>query len=276
MSGLDSDENHEIVVVNLNDGPSTNQRPIARKLQPEQRLLTTSHPLCQVVLLVVISAIVDSSLSNHFDHCVSCRLLSRLTRYILPPFCALPLQSSTRPLLPPARLLTCLSLCAPSSTTCAMKIVYIGLYRVESSSTARRLACASHLVDFGYFTRSTIAELIQTAARTVVQRTQPGCRQSIELDDRLPFLAHTYVRSDGLAGVVMADKEYPVRVAFTLVTKEMAAYEERVGVNWKKMDHDQPVDEPDFLKEDILHYQASTKHTLTLAPCGTNPQRPFD
>ena len=143
-----------------------------------------------------------------------------------------------------------------------MKIVYVGLYRVVSSSQAWRLVCASHLVDFGYFTRSAIAQHIQFAARTVVERTQPGCRQTVQpQDEKLPFVAHTYVRSDGLAGVVMADKEYPVRVAFTLITKEMAAYEERVGVNWKKMDQDQPDTEPDFLKEDIVHYQASKHHT---------------
>ena len=137
-----------------------------------------------------------------------------------------------------------------------MKIVYVGLYRVVSESEAWRLAATSHLVDFGYFTRSTIAQHIQFAARTCVQRTQSGCRQTIQLDEQTTFVAHTYVRSDGLAAVVIADKEYPVRVAFTLLTKEMAAYEERVGVNWKRMEQDQD-NEPDFLKQDILNYQAS-------------------
>ena len=144
----------------------------------------------------------------------------------------------------------------------AMKLVYVGLYRVAASgSSAWRLASASHLVDFGYFTRSTIAQHIQFAARTCVQRTQAGCRQTIQLDEQTPFVAHTFVRGDGLAGVVMADKEYPVRVAFTLLTKQMAAYEERVGVNWKKMEQDQD-SEPDFLKQDILHYQVSGTATL--------------
>lgn len=143
-----------------------------------------------------------------------------------------------------------------------MKIVYVGLYRVVSGSEAWRLAATSHLVDFGYFTRSTIAQHIQFAARTCVQRTAAGCRQTIEQDEKIPFVAHTYVRSDGLAGVVMADKEYPVRVAYTLLTKEMAAYEETVGVNWKKMDQDQD-NEPDFLKHDILSYQVNQQpHTL--------------
>ena len=144
-----------------------------------------------------------------------------------------------------------------------MKIVYVGLYRVVSESEAWRLAATSHLVDFGYFTRSTIAQHIQFAARTCVRRTAAGCRQTIQLDEQTPFVAHAYVRSDGLAGVVMADKEYPVRVAFTLLTKEMAAYEERVGVNWKRMDADQE-NEPDFLKQDILHYQVGgAAHTHT-------------
>ena len=141
-----------------------------------------------------------------------------------------------------------------------MKIVYVGLYRVVGDSQAWRLAGSSHLVDFGYFTRSTIAQHIQFAARTCVQRTNAGCRQTIQLDEKTPFVAHTYVRSDGLGGVVMADKEYPVRVAFTLLTKEMAAYEETVGVNWKKMEHDQD-SEPEFLKEDILHYQVAHNNT---------------
>ncbi len=32
-------------------------------------------------------------------------------------------------------------------------------------------------------------------------------------------MCHTYVRSDSLAGVLIADHEYPQRVAYTLLTK---------------------------------------------------------
>lgn len=35
----------------------------------------------------------------------------------------------------------------------------------------------------------------------------------------LDYLCHTYVRTDGLAGVLVADHEYPARVAFTVLTK---------------------------------------------------------
>ena len=140
-----------------------------------------------------------------------------------------------------------------------MKIVYVGIYRQVDESNAARLACASHLIDFGYFTRGTIAQHIQFAARTCVTRTRAGCRQTIQLDEQTPFVAHVYVRSDGLAGIVMADKEYPPRVAFTLLTKEMAAYEERLGVNWKGMTVDQDATEPEYLQQDIVHYQDPRK-----------------
>lgn len=35
----------------------------------------------------------------------------------------------------------------------------------------------------------------------------------------LEYLCHVCVRNDGLAGVVIADSEYPSRVAFTLLEK---------------------------------------------------------
>jgi synaptobrevin family protein YKT6 len=143
-----------------------------------------------------------------------------------------------------------------------MKVVYVGVYRQVTGKgdvQVVRLAFASHLVDFGYFTRGTIAQHIQFAGRTCIQRTIAGCRQTIQLDEQTPFVAHVYVRLDGLAGIVMADKEYPPRVAFTLVTKEMAAYEERVGVNWKAMEADGELTEAEYLKEDLLHYQDPRK-----------------
>ena len=170
--------------------------------------------------------------------------------------------------------------------------MYVGVYRQVSDQQAWRLASAAHLVDFGYFTRGSIAQHVQFAGRTVVQRTRAGSRQTIQFDEQMPFVAHVFVRSDGLAGVVMADREYPPRVAYSLLSKEIAAFEERLGVNWfhaannhtvivlltidtvpvtmttplmviaccaallfrRSMDCDQD-SEPDYMKADILQYQ---------------------
>ena len=138
--------------------------------------------------------------------------------------------------------------------------MYVGVYRQVSDAIAWRLASVTHLSDFSYFSRSTIAGYIQFAGRTCVQRTRAGCRQSIVQrdEDEVPFVAHAYVRSDGLAGIVMADKEYPPRVAFALITKTLVAYEERVGVNWQQMDADQQ-SEPEYLRSDIVLYQDPRK-----------------
>jgi len=136
-----------------------------------------------------------------------------------------------------------------------MKIVYLGVYRQVDDNTAYRLASANHLSDFGFFTRSTIAQHIQFAARTCVCRTRKGCRQTIQLDEQTPFVAHVYVRSDGLACILMADKEYPTRVAFTLLTRTLSNYEQHTQTSvWTTTNHDADLS-PDYLIQDLTHYQ---------------------
>ena len=61
-----------------------------------------------------------------------------------------------------------------------------------------------------------VGEFLGFATKIVAERTQPGQRQSVKQQD---YLCHVYVRLDGLAGVVIADQEYPSRVAFTLLSK---------------------------------------------------------
>lgn len=43
------------------------------------------------------------------------------------------------------------------------------------------------------------------------------------------YLCHVYVRSDGLAGVVIADNEYPQRVCFTLLDKVLDEFSRQVS-----------------------------------------------
>jgi len=44
---------------------------------------------------------------------------------------------------------------------------------------------------------------------------------------------HTYVRYDGLAGIVVTQKDYAVRVAYSLLNKMMTDYEVRTTrVQW--------------------------------------------
>lgn len=54
------------------------------------------------------------------------------------------------------------------------------------------------------------------ASKTIVERTQLATRQSVKQD---VYMCHVYVRGDSLSAVLIADHEYPQRVAHTLITK---------------------------------------------------------
>ncbi|SCZ92703.1 BZ3500_MvSof-1268-A1-R1_Chr5-2g08121 [Microbotryum saponariae] len=69
--------------------------------------------------------------------------------------------------------------------------------------------------------RVTISQFMDFFSRTVAERTAPGQRQSVEQESAsTAYTAHAYTRaSDNLAGVIITDQEYPVRVAFSLINK---------------------------------------------------------
>jgi len=67
-------------------------------------------------------------------------------------------------------------------------------------------------------------------------------------------LVHVFVRSDGLAAVVVADTEYPLRVAFSFLNKVLGDFEAKFGDQWKKQEKDQSLT-PDFLQKDLSDFQ---------------------
>jgi hypothetical protein len=69
--------------------------------------------------------------------------------------------------------------------------------------------------------RPAVREGILFIARTIVQRTQPGQRQSVK---NAEYLCHVHVKADApLAAIVVADAEYPVTAAFSVIHKVGAA-----------------------------------------------------
>lgn len=61
-----------------------------------------------------------------------------------------------------------------------------------------------------------------------MERTQPALRQSVKQD---AYMCHVYVRADNLAGVLIADHEYPHRVAHTLITKILDDFTAKVSAD---------------------------------------------
>jgi len=100
-----------------------------------------------------------------------------------------------------------------------MKVFSIVIFRWISSSETELpiLICSCfELSNFGYFQRNSVKEVSLFVSREVVGRTKQSEKQTIQHQD---YLCHAFVTNDGLGCAVIADKEYPSRVAFNLINK---------------------------------------------------------
>lgn len=116
------------------------------------------------------------------------------------------------------------------------------------------LAHATALESFGYFQRSSVAQFTVFFSKTVAKRIARGQRSTVEQQE---YMLHAHVRSNGLAAVAVCDKEYPSRVAYTLLMKVqedfMSLYSEDA---WRHTDAHLPFP---ALDEMILKYQDPSK-----------------
>jgi len=97
-----------------------------------------------------------------------------------------------------------------------MKLYAISILATSEDQGTVKLVAEYDLTSFGYFQRGSAQEFMAFFSKTVAERTMPGQRQTIE-ENNYVFCAHG--RGEGLTGVVIADKEYPTRVAFSLLNK---------------------------------------------------------
>lgn len=101
-----------------------------------------------------------------------------------------------------------------------MKIYYIGIL-TSTGNKAVELCSSRELSQFSFFERPSVGQFMTFFSETVSQRTAAGNRQSIEEGN---YVGHTYTRAEGLSCVVITDKEYPVRPAYTLINKILEEY----------------------------------------------------
>lgn len=100
-----------------------------------------------------------------------------------------------------------------------MKLYYIGILR--TGALPIELAAARDLSQFSFFERSGVSQFMTFFSETVAQRTPAGQRQSIEEGN---YVGHTFSRLEGISCVIISDKEYPVRPAYTLINKIVDDY----------------------------------------------------
>ncbi|XP_014085585.2 synaptobrevin homolog YKT6 [Bactrocera oleae] len=115
----------------------------------------------------------------------------------------------------------------------ALSIFYKG------SAEARLLKSTYDLQSFSFFQRGTVQEFMTFASKTIVERTQPAMRQSVKQE---AYMCHVYVRADNLAGVLIADHEYPQRVAHTLITKILDEFSAKISADRWETGSDATID----------------------------------
>lgn len=85
-------------------------------------------------------------------------------------------------------------------------------------------------VNFSFFKKGSIKEILTFVSRKVVNRSALGERSSVSHEE---YVAHVRVNGDKLACVVVTDKEYPSRVAHDVVAQAMKAFVE-TNKDWSK------------------------------------------
>ncbi|KYO41276.1 synaptobrevin-like protein YKT6 [Alligator mississippiensis] len=113
---------------------------------------------------------------------------------------------------------------APTMRLYSLSVLYKGDPKVHL------LKAAYDVSSFGFFQRSSVQEFMTFTSQLIVERSDLGTRASVKEQE---YLCHVYVRSDGLAGVVVADSEYPPRVCFTLLDKVLDEFSRQVSrIDW--------------------------------------------
>ncbi|KAL5362108.1 Longin-like domain-containing protein [Aspergillus floccosus] len=98
-----------------------------------------------------------------------------------------------------------------------MKLLYIGILQ-NAQQPAVELCAERELSSYSRFTRGSISEFMTMFSKTVAERTKQGQRQDIQEQD---FTFHVYARTQGVAGVIISDNEYPSLAAHQILSKTL-------------------------------------------------------
>lgn len=121
-----------------------------------------------------------------------------------------------------------------------MKLFSIIIYRWKEDNPVQ-LSAHLDLSDFNFFQRTAIREYVIFHSRLISGRTRLGTRQSVEFEQNLGR-CYVYVHPCGLAGAVLCDREYPMRVAFGLLTQILRDFQEKFVGQWESIETDSKFD----------------------------------
>ncbi|KAF8320365.1 vesicle membrane protein [Clavulina sp. PMI_390] len=99
-----------------------------------------------------------------------------------------------------------------------MKIYGLVVLQAKSGQSSTILSSAFDLSSFSFYQKGSVQEFMNFFSKTVAERTEPGQRQSVQ---EKGYTAHVYNRGgpESLVGVMIVGGEYPLRPAFSLLSK---------------------------------------------------------
>ena len=112
-----------------------------------------------------------------------------------------------------------------------VQVVSILLYKWDPNNSIE-VSGHHNLSKIDFFKRGTVKEFIKFHARDVVNRTLKGQRQTVQFEENMGK-CHCYVNERGLAGAVLTDGDYPMRVAFQLLNEVMRRFEDKSPQAWR-------------------------------------------
>lgn len=121
-----------------------------------------------------------------------------------------------------------------------MKVIAIEILRWNGEAEPTYLSLNADLSSFGFFKRGTVQEVLRFLTRTVAKRTPPGERNIVEEGD---YVCYCYVSPENLVSTVVTDKEYPPRVALSLLGKALDEFKASCS-NWRSFTADTQLDIP--------------------------------
>lgn len=108
-----------------------------------------------------------------------------------------------------------------------MRIYSLAIFTAPPSGSATQLAAHADLSSYSFYQRGSVQEFLNFFSKTVVERTQPGQRQSVE-EQSYKFNAYNRGGADNLAAIIITDLEYPARPAFSLLQKVLDDFSTQV------------------------------------------------
>lgn len=125
-----------------------------------------------------------------------------------------------------------------------MKVLSLILYKHSDDNSIEICSCYE-LSSFSFFHKGPIKEHIRFHSRLIASRTPINQRTSVDFEQNLGK-CHCWTNQKGLSLAVLVDAEYPMRVAFTLLSEASRIFMEQMGGQWEAATADTEMKCPDL------------------------------